>query len=338
VGQGPPGVPVPGASLLNRIAVTAPPRPAPSRRLLLLLLAALLMHGLAPAAAAAPVRTALAAEEGDGSWRFLSDLSLLWRNRYEPTDELLAVRVVRGAQARLRAVNRGRGDFAVVDVGTAAAHLTDYPRLTALAVLWPDLLHAVTRNPAVHDLRMPVSAEAWVLDNAAFAFPTLLELDRAASGQTALLQRVPDDILVDALDYANEPVLLFTAPTPLRELGAAMSRDPRLQLLPIANKITDELKLADPWLVTGKLDRLTYPGQSRNLELPAVYEVLVGRRDLPAPTVRKVLDTVYGRANAMALFDPLFGQTDGSMNAVFAKLLPFHPETARRFSFTPSVP
>jgi len=303
-----------------------------------LLLAAPLMTAAAPRALAAPVRTALAAEAGDGSWRFLTDLAQLWRNRYDPADDLLAVRAMDGAQARLRAVNRGRGDLTVVDAATAAAHLSEYPRLTAIAVLWPNLLQAVTRNPAVQELKLPLSAETWTLHNAEFAYQALGELTHDDAAQTALLQRVPDDILVDSLDYANGPILLFTSPTPLRELTAAMNRDPRLQLLPIDGKIMDELKLADPWLTTGKLPRGSYPNQTRNLELPAVYQILVGRRDLPVPTVLKVLDTVYGSGNAMALFDPLFAQVNSSMNAVFGKLLPFHPVTAKRFNFTPSVP
>lgn len=312
--------------------------PCITRLLALLLLAGALLARQALPAAAAPVRTALAAEEGDGSWRFLSDLAQLWRNRYEPTDEQLAVRTMDGPQARLRAVNRGRGDFAVVDVRTAVQHLAEYPRLTTIAVLWPNLLYAVTRNPAVHAVQVPVPAELWALHNAGFALRTLTEMTRDDPAQGALLHRVPDDILVDALDYANVPIMVFTAPTPLRELQSAMSRDPRLHILPFDNPVLDELKLAYPWLTTGKLPRLTYPGQQKNLELPAVYQVLVGRRDLPAPTVDKVLNTVYGSANATALFDPLFAQVEPGMNAVFAKLLPFHPETARRFGFTPSVP
>lgn len=313
------------ASLRTRIAPLA-------------LAAVLLLGGMAASVVAAPVRTALSSEGGDGSWRFLTDLAELWRNRYEPTAEELAVRPVAGAQARLRAVNRGRGDFAVVDVATAAQHLSEYPNLTTLAVLWPNLLQAVTRNPAAREVKLPLSAELWALDSADYAFDTLRELTRNDPAQAALLQRVPDSLLVDALDYGREPILLFTAPAPLQEVTEAMARDVRLQMLPFANKIVDELKLAYPWLVTEKLGRGAYSGLDRNLELPAMYVLLVGRRDLPTPTVRKVLDTVYGRSNAMALFDPLFGQTNNAMNAVFGKLLPFHPETARRFNFTPAVP
>jgi hypothetical protein len=316
-------------------------RPAAWRRARLLALlagAALLLHGLAGGARAEPVRTALVSGQGDGAWRFLSDLSELWRSRYDPTPEQLVVRRMPGALERLRLVARGRGDFAVVDVETAAAHLAEFPRLTAVAALWPDLLHAATRNPAVRELKLPISTELWAMDSADFAYDTLGELTQSDAAQTALLQRMPDDLLLDALDYAQAPILLFSAPTPLLQLVEAQRRDPRLRLLPIANRIVDEMKLAHPWLVTEKVGRATYPGLDRNLELPAVFQILVGRRDLPAPTVRKALDTIYNRSNAMALFDPLFGQTDGSMNAVFGKLMSFHPETARRFNFTPSVP
>ena len=318
--------------------MTVLPICSPGIRLARFVLLTVLLSGLAASARAAPVRTALSAEGGDGSWRFLNDLKELWHNRYEPTAEQLAVRAVPGAEARLHAVNRGRGDFAVVDVATAAQHLSEYPNLTTVAVLWPNLLQAVSRNPAAQEVKLPVTVELWALDSAAYAFDTLRELTRKDPAQTALLQRVPDSMLVDALDYSRVPILLFTAPAPLEEVTAAMARDGTLQMLPIGNKIVDELKLAYPWLVTEKLGRGAYSGLDRNLELPAVYMVLVGRRDLPAATVRKALDTVYGRSNAMALFDPLFGQTNSAMNAVFAKLLPFHPVTARRFNFTPAVP
>ena len=309
-----------------------------ARLLPLLAVAALLLHGWAPGAAAAPVRTALVSGQGDGAWRFFSDLAELWRSRFEPTPEQLALQRVPGALERLRGVSRGRGDFAIVDAETAAGHLAEFPRLTALAVLWPELLHAVTRGPVPREVSLPVAAELWALDSAAFAFDTFSELAHADAAQTALLQRMPDDLLLDALDYAQGPILVFSAPAPLLQLLEAQRRDPRLRLLPIANRIVDEMKLAHPWLVTGKVGRSTYPGLERNLELPAVFQILVGRRDLPVLTVRKVLDTVYVRANAMALFDPLFGQTDSSMNAFFGKLMSFHPETARRFNFTPSVP
>jgi TRAP-type uncharacterized transport system substrate-binding protein len=292
----------------------------------------------APAAAAAPVRTALAEVAGDGSWRFLVDLAELWHSRYEPTAEQLAVRPVPGAEARLRAVARGRADFAVVDARTAAERLAAYPRLTAVAVLWPNLLHAVTRNPAARELALAGETEVWVLDSAGFAYDTLAELARNDPRRQERLYRMPENLLRDALDYSREPLLVFTAPAPVRELEELLRRDAGLRIVPVANKLVEELKLGHPWLVSENLGRGAYPGLERNLELPAVYQILVGRRDLPAPTVHKVLSTVYGRSNVMALFDPLFGQTDGRLNAVFGKLMPFHAETARRFNFTPSVP
>lgn len=283
----------------------------------------------------APVRTILG--DGVGTQRFITDLARLWRNRSRPTEEWLAGRIVAAPDARLRALARGRGDFAVIDVATASRRLSDYGQLTAIAALWPRLLHAVSRNRGVKQVALPIGHELWVLDNAAYAHRLLMELTRGKATQRRRIHRVPSNVLLESLDYAREPVVLFAAPRPLQELAEALRRDATLRLLPFAGTLLEEFKLAYPWLVTAKVGRGSYPNLARNLELPAQYLILVGRKDLPDPTVRKMIRTLYRRNSAAALINPLFGMIDGSMNAVFAELMPYHPVTARAFGFTPSL-
>jgi hypothetical protein len=225
-----------------------------------------------------------------------------------------------------------------VDAATAAAQLSDAGRLTAVAVLWPTLVHVLSRNPAVREMKLPPPAETWVFGETQALHGVLREQMNAGQGDPATLAAMPMTMLRDALDYAETPVLLFPAPAPLLEVAEALGRDPSLRMLPFSAPLLEELKLDAPWLLTGTLGPGSYPGLKSTLELPAVYQILVGRRDLPDASVRKMIETLYRRTNAMAMFDPLFGKLDSRMNAVFAKLMPFHPVTARAFNFTPSIP
>ncbi len=322
---------------MNRLRDTRPCYP--TRACAVVLAAALLVLGAAAAGtvAAAPVRTLAVTGPRDGSLGFGQDLATLWRNRYEPTAEHLAVTVIPDTGRRLRSAARRRVDFAVLDAATAVGALEHHPRLSALAVLWANALHAVSRNPRVRELSTTPAVETWSLDSAAWLHRALRELNRSARARRRL-HRLPDALLRDALDYAQEPLVLFAAPAPLLELSEALRADSRLRVLPVNTNLVDELKLHYPWLITHTLGRGSYPRLQRRLEVPAVAMLAVGRRDLPRATVRKLLRTVYRRSNALRMFNPLFGQTDARLNAVFAKLLPYHEATARAFGFTPSVP
>ncbi len=312
-------------------------RGAALRAALPALLALLLVPLAAGPAAAEPVRTVLVDDGWSGARAFAEDLRVLWRHRYEPTPERLALRTVAPPEARLRALQRRRGDFAVVDAATAAERLADYDRVTAVAVLWPNLLHALSRNRRVREVALPPAVETWVFDNAPRVHAVLRALAGGGDG-AGRLHLVPARVLPDALAYADEPLLLASLPVPAAPLSEALARRGNLRLVPFPGGLLEELKLEAPWLLTGKMGRGTYAGQGKNLELPAVYQLMLGRKELPAATVRKMLRTVYRRPGAMALFNPLFDRLSGNMNEVFGKLVSFHPATAERFDFTPAVP
>lgn len=306
--------------------------------LMTVLAAALLGAVLPRPAAAAPVYTLLTDAAEDIPRNFAADLAQLWKERIVPAPAHLALKRSGASGERLRSLSRGRGHFTIVDVETAASRLPEYPRLTAVAVLWPNLLHALSRKPGRTLMRTGIRDEVWVFDNAPYPYPILSELNpgpREGEGGAVLLEA---GLIPDALDYADGPVMLVSFPPGDERLARVLRKDPSLRLLPFSQRLLEEFKLNAPWLLTETLRKGGYPGLKKNLEVPALYRVLVGRRDLPDSAVEKMLAVLYESRRSMVMFNPLFGRLNPKLNAVFAKLISFHPVTAKRFDFIPSVP
>ena len=288
--------------------------------------------------AAEPVAILLTGETTLAERAFLDDLQSLWRGLLTPTSARLATQPLADPRRRLRALSRRRGDFALVNAASATVYLRAHPRLAALAVLWADMLHPLTRDPSVTAMTMPPLAEVWVFDQAPYPYPLLLELSANAKVEKPPIFLMEGDMAADALDYAQGPVLLHSAPWPDPVLAGIMKRDRTLRLLPFAPGLLEEFTLAVPWLISARLPAGSYPGQTQGLELPALHHILVARRDLPEAIAAKMLDTLYRHQSAMALHSPFFSRMESQLNAVFGKVLPFHPLTAKRFNFTSAAP
>lgn len=298
-----------------------------------------LVMSLSPAPlAAVPVKTLLTGETTAAEQAFFTDLRSLWQELLAPTPARLSVRSMADPRQRLRALSRRRADFAVVNAATASVFLGNHPRLTALAILWADLLHPMTRAPNVKTLGLPPKSEVWVFHQAPYPYPILLELSRASNKTGAPILLLEDDLALDALEYAQGPILLHSAPWPDPLLQGILGRDPALRLVSFDPQLLENFTLAVPWLIPARLPARSYPGQNRGLELPALHHVLIARRDVDQALARKMLDSLYRHRRAMAPFNPLFKRLKGSLNAVFGKVFPFHPLTAKRFNFTSSVP
>ena len=309
---------------------------------LLVLLGAVLLAagpGWVPGRAeAAPVRTLAVEPAGEEKTRFAADLRVLWANLTYPTPERLSIVERAGARARLRLVARHRADFGVVPARIAATGLDGFPRLAAIAVLWPDFLHAATRDPKAREFSFPPSGQVWVFGGESYAVPLLRQLAGGSPRGQRRIRVRSERALAAALDSPPGPILVFSGRVPFGPLAERMAAGGGLRLLPFSHGLLEELKLGAPWLMTGQVKRGAYPGLAADLEWPAHYRILVGRRRLPSATVRKMLRTVYKHGRSMRLFNPLFQDMGRRLNAVFAKMMPFHPATERRFNFQSNLP
>jgi len=293
-----------------------------------------LVAGAAGPVRAEPVRTLLLAYPTPPEQRtFAEHLTLLWRGANQPTTERLALELGGEATARLRLVERGRGDFTPVTSAEAARLLPARPALSVLGVLWPELLHAVTAGPDPQTVGLPLTASVRVTPGAGYAFDALVEWSLDKPEQLRLLGMAPP-LAEQTAPFAglDGDVLLFSAPAPLAALSEALAAPgSRLRLVPFSGRLVEDFKLIYPWLQSVNVARGAYPAMSRNMVLPARYLVLVGRLDLPGPTVAKLVRTLYKKGSAVGEDAPLLAGLEAERNALFGKLLRFHAEAARAY-------
>ena len=284
-------------------------------------------------AAAKPLLTLLAGGGPDGSAVFLEDLTHLWNRMTQPIPEALTTAIVPEVGRRLRALGRNRAHFAIITTAQATHLLPEYRDLAAIGLLWPNYLHALTRDPAVSHVGLPVKGQVTVAAADRFVLDGLREMTLDGSGREEPPRLAENGALPAFLAGSGGEVFFFTAPVPVEEVSQALEREDGLRLLAFSSRFVEELRLLYPWLQTATLKRGTYPGMTRNLELPVRYQVMVARRDLAAPAVHKMLRALYRRSPAVAPFNPLFGTLNGKTNAAFAKLFPFHPVAAKELGF-----
>ena len=314
---------------------------------------ALSVLGAASSAQADPVRTVLIAPGDQTAGQFLRDLSTWWSFRDIPSSDRLVVQAVRGEHRRLHEVDRGRGDFALVSMAGIGRYQQEYPALAVIAVLWPNYLHVLTRNPVPSELAWPLQWPLRIAYGAEYVQDTLHALLRQEAEQAAAAARpvvpggadgaqggaqapeppLPDWMLPpDAMALAglDESIVLLSAPLPAPQVLAAAAvaqEGPPLRLLPLSAELLEEFKLTQPWLVVGGLRPEHYPFLRQGLEVPVVYSVVVARRDLSLDSARKMLLGLYEYTSQAVLVNPLFAQVDKANLKMFNGIVPLHPAT-----------
>ncbi len=306
-----------------------------------ILIAAITLVALPAPVGAVPVYKLLAGGKAQAAprWKFGVDLARMWKERDEPLPAHLVPIDAGDPENRLRTLARGRGDFAIVDAETAAEKLPEFPRITVVAVLWPEFLHALSRKPGLRKIGTRIQEEVWVFDNVFYPHTIFTELSQRRNGEEEWLPvKLDAGLIPDALDYADGPLLLVATLAGDPGVTRAMAGENPIRLVSYSQRLLEEMKLRAPYLLTAPLPKGSYPGQPKNLELPALYRILVARKDIPPGPVEKMLSTLYDSDDSMEMFNPLFTRLKPRLNAVFAKLMPFHPATAERFRFNPDVP
>ena len=276
---------------------------------------------------AEPVVVLALGEEPNGALAFASSLVQLWARMDDPSPHRLALSILPNPVDRLRAVQKERAQFAIVDAFTALEQVPRLEQVTAMTALWPVVLHPVTRASPQLEITLPLAQETWVFSGGEYALQYLRERQRLLSPNTpgnpgkAVFAELPEK-----LKLGGPRLLLVPAPFPAQEIGAALEQG--WELTPLASAVVQNLKSASNSVVTALLPKGVYPRQTRVLELPAAYVFLVGRADLSPLLVRKMLESVFGRRQAKGIGNPLFAALEENVSAVYASQLTFHPEAA----------
>jgi len=280
---------------------------------------------------AEPVLTLILGQDLDGTQRFGEDLVRIWGSRNHPTTERLHIVTLIPTKARLRAVQRGRAHFTIINAETATQLMPEYPRLRVLTGLWPLYLHVLTRNTHVQSLRLPLSYSVWITENAGFVHRTLWEASRDLPQLRENLEIFPTEWIPDLMTQLQEEIIVFAAPAPLMEIKLALETDRDLRLLPIDSLILEDLRIANSWLQTQSLPGDVYPNGSVKVDWPVNRMVLIANATLPEMSVDKMNQSIHESKKAGSLFNPLFEQIDASANELLANILPFHYRSIETF-------
>lgn len=280
--------------------------------------------------------TLLRSPEPDGGEQFARHLKTWWSNINDPSSDRLRIGSAKNDIAALQKLSRNRGHFAIVSAQTAARNLRKYPKLTTIGILWPTLLHALSRNPSIKQVGLTPSTEYWMFQADTYAYQWLKRVHAKRPEASRRIRMVSPTDWLEALNDEDEAVLLISAPARVAEITLAMSDDETLRMVPFSQRFYESITKMK-WLVDGLLAARTYPRMPKVMEAPAHYRVLVGRKDLPDAAVKKMLLGLYAKQSAKRQAFPLFGDINGKMNKRFARFLSFHPLTAKMFRFTPSV-
>jgi TRAP-type uncharacterized transport system substrate-binding protein len=305
-------------------------RSAPRALALAVTLAVALLAGAA--ARAEPVVTLLRGAAADGSARFVEDLAQLWRMSNGGEPSVLAQAAVAGPpEARLKALRRMRGDFAIVDAPTLIARREAYPDLVAVAVLWPLALQVLTRRPEAVPLG-ELPADAWVVaENRPYALAMLAALFPPAEGAAPAGQPGAGPsarALAATLEQQPAAVALVAGPVPVAEVEQALAQVARLRLAPLARPLLERVRQLGPGFVPLTIPKTAYPNLPGAVETVGLNLVLVARLDLPPHLARRAVDALY-HLPAAAAYDPLFAALNPRANAALAAVFPFHEAAAK---------
>ena len=306
----------------------------------------------APPLRAEPLVGVLHGAQPDGSTRFIADLGAVWSaNPQGPGSALVGVRVAAPRQ-RLKGLLWGRGQFAVLDAGSAYRLRDEFPDVAAVSVLWPTVLQVLTHGGEAQPLRSlpaaPLAYLAGAMDavQGLIAPPTpgvpasggpvpggTLPPQRSAPPATPLPAPIAPDQVPQLLTQ-GVPWLVVQLPAPTLEIVQALQRDPAWQLLSLAPATLDALRASRPWLQALTLPRGSYPNQREAVNTVAEPLLLLAPNALPDDQVLRMLDCLYQHRDAVAAFDPLFAAIDRRSNAAVAKWMPFHPAAAKQLGLT----
>ena len=264
---------------------------------------------------------------------FVESLEKAWVRGQYPYDAALAGSEGSEGYIRVRAVARGRAHFALVS-SALKKDIENEPGVTVISVLWPELLHALTWNPSLKEVRQPLAGEIWLFDSPHFPPGSLNVVGNNPRSATEPVSRTDWDLAHDALEagaQAAGPLYLLTAPLGTREITVALHASAGLQLVPFQDRLVKNLSNNWNWVSSELVPANTYPRQPRAMELPASYVLLIGQAGLPPQAVGKMLDILLSTRSGLERLHPAFAQIDEKRNKGFLTRMPFHPTARARF-------
>jgi hypothetical protein len=245
-----------------------------------------------------------------------------------------------GSVANVQALGEGRLDLALVqaDIGMWAyqgvAPFVGHPMkgLRAVAVLYPDLLHLVTRADA--NIHSPRDLRGKRVSLGEKGSGTLIHARQvlAAWGMSEdqlSADYVRSGVAADEMTAGKLDAFFVLDGIPVPSVTELAKNRP-IRLVPIIGPGADKLRLNDPLLQAAEIPAGTYPGVEADLPTLGVGVSLVVSADLPEPLVYALCKSLWNPITTKTLAESQ-PQVAGILlvNAITRIGLPLHPGAER---------
>lgn len=271
-----------------------------------------------------------AGDAGEGSHEFAKEFTRLWKM---PGISKGGTFVVKSAPSirRLEGLLNRRGELAVLDAKTAYEQLSQYPQLGVISVLWPNVLHIISKIEPRSGLTIKTHKNLRLHRNSSY-FAALwretLNRKGITDGQLTWFGRSPNpESLAE-----NQDAMILTAPYPVHELEVLFQNNPDYKLISLGKNLRDQLQKEHTWLVSHELPSGIYYKKKRSLKTVASHPVLISRNDLSSSLAREVLKLLFEQSSSVNVH-VLFQNLTIKNNLPFRKKFNFHPESKKYFRF-----
>ncbi len=252
----------------------------------------------------------------------------------------------RGTAANIEAVESGLAECGLVSadlvynafVRGTPANSIPHQRLRGVAVLFPNVLHVVTRADSGLSTLADLAGK-----RLAAALPGEFDPNRAYPRLDAIAAAVADlppthtgpgtlvvgmDDAVVQLEAGRIDAAEFAGGFPFRPVTEAAQRY-GIHLLEFNDRATRVAKATYPFLKPVSVPAHTYPGQEKDVQALAVDNVLICTADLPAPLAYRLTQALYGSLPEIAKAHQSARQIDPERGA--STPIPLHDGASRYY-------
>jgi len=286
----------------------------------------------------------LLVDENSSSGSFATELSRLWHTSGLVKSSKIVINNVPSAKDRLERLVSRQGDLAVLDGASAYRYLKDYPQLRVISVLWPDVLHIISKTAyrprlmdgdlvsmKIHENSLHFS-EFWTsLNRLSKQTPTIWFRPTSSWNEEPSAINSQNNTAPFFTPF-NEDILVSSSVYPLPEVAQLLEQNFSMQMIPLETALLTAYQNRFPWTRIHVLPAGTYSNQRRSLSLPASFPVLVVRNGAPRVLVTTTLRILFSQRKAMQPHI-LFKQIKPEHNLLFRQNFRYHYSARQRFRF-----
>lgn len=270
---------------------------------------------------ATPSLSLLAGERETGTYKFAEDLARLWNWPAFGMQYDLTPMAEPSPQSRVERLRSRQGDFAILDAESAYRYLSKQSEVRVISVLWPNVLHVISRTQEIDRLQVETDNSILLHENSAYLVEAWGSLVSLTNFQPEQFHWYAGERSSELLSSSEHDIMVLTAPFPLPQVQTLLQAEARM--LPLDPLLSQTLQKKHPWLRNQAFPKNVYNGVSNSMRFLMKFPVLVTRADLDDALVQASLTLLFTQTSAVQPH-PLFRFLDKTNNRLFKEAYLYH--------------